>query len=96
MSKNHDASIRNLEKQISQLSRQIVALLGSSGGFTGNTVDNPKNGCFKVVEIDFEVITNKNEDELVEEDLIEKEEERTEREEIKNQGDQDERGVTIE
>ena len=44
MSKNHDASINNLEVQIDQLSRQIVALHGSSGGFIGNTIDNPKNG----------------------------------------------------
>lgn len=42
------------------------------------------------------MITNKGEDEIVEEELMEMEEVRTEREENKNQGDQEERGVTIE
>lgn len=43
MSRNHDAFIKDLKMQIDQLSKQIVALPSSSGGFTGNTVDNPKN-----------------------------------------------------
>lgn len=73
MSKNHDASIKNLEVQIGQLSRQIVVLSCLSGGFVGKTVENPKNESCKVVEIDFEVATNKGEDEIIEEDFIEKE-----------------------
>lgn len=44
----------------------------------------------------FEVITNKGEDEIVEEVLIEKEEERIEKEKSNSQGDQEERGFTIE
>lgn len=48
MSKNHDASIKNLEVQIGQLSRQIDALHGSNEGFTGNTVDNPKTSLVKL------------------------------------------------
>lgn len=81
---------------IGQLSRQISALPGSSGGFTGNTLDNPKNQFCKAVETGFEVITNTGEVEIVEEELMEKEEVRTKREKSKNQGAQVERGVTIE
>lgn len=43
ISRNHDASVKKLEVQIGQLSRQIATLHGSSGGFTGNTIDNPKS-----------------------------------------------------
>ncbi|XP_050892563.1 uncharacterized protein LOC127098101 [Lathyrus oleraceus] len=81
MSKNHDASIKNLEVQI---------------GFTGDTVDNPKNDSCKAIEKGFEVITKKGENEIVEEDLIEKEEVRIEKKESNNLGDQEEKGVTIE
>ncbi|MCI02814.1 hypothetical protein A2U01_0023848 [Trifolium medium] len=40
--KNHEASIKNLEVQIGQLSRQF-STLQNNGGFGGNTQDNPKN-----------------------------------------------------
>lgn len=50
MSRNHDAFIKKLETQIGQLSRQIIALPSSSEGFTGTTVDNPKNESCKAVE----------------------------------------------
>lgn len=53
MSRNHDASIKNLEEQIGQLSKQIVVLHDSSGGFIGNTVDNSKNESYKVAETSF-------------------------------------------
>lgn len=53
MSKNHDASIKKLEMQIGQLSIQIAALPSSSGGFTSNTIDNPKNEYCKAIEIGF-------------------------------------------
>lgn len=43
MSTNQDASIKNMEIKIGQLSRQIVALPRSNGVFIGNTVENPKN-----------------------------------------------------
>lgn len=82
--------------QIGQFSRQITTLPSSSGGFTGNIVDNPKNESCKVVETSFEVIATKVENEIVEEVLMKKEEVRIEKEESKNQGDQEERGVTIE
>lgn len=94
MSKNHDTSIKFLEMQIGQLSRQITSLLGSSGGFTVNIIDNPINKSCKAVKTGFMGITNMGENEIMDEDLIEKEEVRTTREESKNQGDQDERGIT--
>lgn len=86
MSRNNDASIKNLETQIGQLSRQIVALPSLSGGFTGNTIDNPKNETCKVVEIDFGVVTKIGEAERVKVDDIEKKEGGIEKEESGNQG----------
>lgn len=56
MSRNHDASIKNLETQIDQLSRKIVVLPSSSEGFTGNTIDNPKNETCRVIETNFRVV----------------------------------------
>lgn len=50
-----------------------VALPSSSGGFTGNNVDNPKNKSCKDVETGYEVATKKGEDEIVEKDVTEKE-----------------------
>lgn len=41
--KNTNASIKNVEFQIGQLSRKIVAHANSNGGFNGNRMDNPKN-----------------------------------------------------
>ncbi|KAK2359227.1 hypothetical protein QL285_084620 [Trifolium repens] len=38
---NHKASIKNLEVQIGQLSKQMTS--SSSGGFVGNTCENPRN-----------------------------------------------------
>ncbi|XP_050910031.1 uncharacterized protein LOC127123897 [Lathyrus oleraceus] len=95
MSRKHDASIKNLETQIGQLSRQIVALPSSSGGFTGNTVDNPKNETCKVVETYFGVVTEKGEVERAQDDEIEKKECGSEKEDGENQGDKEERGVII-
>ncbi|CAJ2642402.1 unnamed protein product [Trifolium pratense] len=40
--KNHEASIKNLEVQMGQLSRQF-SMLQNQGGFGGNTHDHPKN-----------------------------------------------------
>lgn len=74
MSKNHDASIKKLEMQIGKLSRKIHVLPSLSGGFTGNIMDNLKNETCKALETSFELITNRGEDEIVEEDLIEEEE----------------------
>lgn len=74
MSRNHDASIKNLEMQIGQLFRQISALPSSSERFIGNTVDNPKNESCKAVETRFGVITENSEAEIVKEAAIEKEE----------------------
>lgn len=73
MSRNHDASIKNLEMQICQLSRQINPLPRSSEGFTCNIVDNPKNESCKAVETGFGMIIEKGEDEIVKEDVIMKE-----------------------
>ena len=57
--------------QVGQIYRQIVALPSSSGGFRGNIMDNPKNETCKALETSFQVITNRGEDEIVEEDFIE-------------------------
>ncbi|KAI5392578.1 hypothetical protein KIW84_077105 [Lathyrus oleraceus] len=65
LSRNHDTSIKNLETQIDRLSRKTATLPSSSGGFTGNTVNNPKNETCKVVETDFGVVTRKEEAEKV-------------------------------
>ena len=75
--------------QIGQLSRQITTLPRSGGGFRSNIMANPKNETCKAVETDFEVITKQGEDEIVEEDVIEKEE-------SGNQGEKEEIRVTIE
>lgn len=72
ISGNHDASVKNLETQIGQLSRQIVALPSSRGGFTGKNVDIPKNESCKAVDTGFGVIIENGKDEILEEDMIEK------------------------
>lgn len=95
VSRNHDAYIKEMKMHIGQLSRQITNLPSSSGGFTGNTVDKPKNESCKAVETGFGVITEKGQDEIVKEDVIEKEEDVIEKEESGNQGDEEEKGVTI-
>lgn len=64
MSRNHNASIKNMDMKIGQLSRQIVVLLSSSEGFTGNTVENPKNETCKVVDTNLGVIIEKGKDEI--------------------------------
>ncbi|XP_050916381.1 uncharacterized protein LOC127131507 [Lathyrus oleraceus] len=94
MSRNHDVSIKNLETWIGQLSKQINALPSSSGGFTGSTVDNPKNETCKVVETDFGVVTKEGEAERVKEGGIKKKEGRLEKEDSGNQCDKEERGFT--
>ncbi|MCI37747.1 hypothetical protein A2U01_0058973, partial [Trifolium medium] len=48
--KNHEASIKNLEIQMGQLSRQF-SNLQNSGGFGGNTQDNPKNENCKAINL---------------------------------------------
>jgi hypothetical protein len=52
--RNHEASIRNLETQIGQVSKQVAAQ--SSGGFVGNTVDNPKNESCKAIGLRSRVV----------------------------------------
>jgi hypothetical protein len=46
---NHKASIRNLEVQIGQLAKQMAS--SSSGGFVGNTCDNPKKESCNVIAL---------------------------------------------
>ncbi|MCI18432.1 hypothetical protein A2U01_0039586, partial [Trifolium medium] len=48
--KNQEALIKNLEVQMGQLSRQFSNLQGS-GGFGGNTQDNPKNESCKAINL---------------------------------------------
>lgn len=67
----------------------------SSGGFTGNTVDNPKNESCKDVETDFGVRIEKGEIEIVKEDVIERKECGIQKEENGNQGDKEEREFTL-
>jgi hypothetical protein len=50
MQKHHDASIKNLETQLGQLSRQFSELL-SQGSFGGNTKDNPRNESCKTITL---------------------------------------------
>ncbi|KAK2410681.1 hypothetical protein QL285_046032 [Trifolium repens] len=52
--KNNEASIKNLETQIGQLSRQVAAT--QNGGFGGNTVDNPKNESCKAISLRSRVV----------------------------------------
>ncbi|GAU41120.1 hypothetical protein TSUD_288100 [Trifolium subterraneum] len=52
--RNHEASIRNLETQIRQVSKQVATQ--SSGGFAGNTVDNPKNESCKAIGLRSRVV----------------------------------------
>ncbi|KAK2441832.1 hypothetical protein QL285_013078 [Trifolium repens] len=46
---NHKASIKNLEVQIGQLSKQMAS--SSNGGFVGNTCENPKKESCNVIEL---------------------------------------------
>lgn len=55
ISKNHEASIKSLEMQIGQLSRQVRSIPSSNGGFMGNIIDNPKNETCKAIELEKEV-----------------------------------------
>lgn len=64
MCRNQDVSIKNIEMNISQLSRQIAAFPSSSGGFTSNIVDNPKNETCKVVDTNLGVNIRKDKDEI--------------------------------
>lgn len=68
ISRNQDATIKNMEMNIDELSRQITALPSSSGGFTGNTVDNSKNETCKVVDTNLGVIIEKGKDEIEKEE----------------------------
>ncbi|KAK2370199.1 hypothetical protein QL285_083268 [Trifolium repens] len=52
--KNNEASIKNLETQIGQLSRQVATT--QNGGFGGNTVDNPKNESCKAIGLRSRVV----------------------------------------
>lgn len=54
----------------------------SEEGFTDNTIDNPKNETWKVVDTDLGVIIEKDKYEIDKEDN-------------KNQGEQEERGFTL-
>ncbi|GAU46855.1 hypothetical protein TSUD_385320 [Trifolium subterraneum] len=50
MQKHNDASIKNLETQMGQLSRQFSELM-SQGTFGGNTKDNPRNEQCKTITL---------------------------------------------
>ncbi|MCI01307.1 hypothetical protein A2U01_0022332, partial [Trifolium medium] len=52
--KNHEASIKNLETQIGQLSRQFVA--SQNNGFEGSTKDNPRNENCKAIKLRSRVV----------------------------------------
>lgn len=53
--------------QIGQLSRQVALLPGSSGGFIGNTIDNPKDKTCKAIKLGYGVERSWREDEIYEE-----------------------------
>ncbi|GAU40179.1 hypothetical protein TSUD_374870 [Trifolium subterraneum] len=50
MQKHNDSSIKNLETQMGQLSRQFSEIL-SQGSFGGNTKDNPRNESCKAITL---------------------------------------------
>lgn len=56
MNKNTEASIKKLEMQIGQLSRQMEALASKNGGFVRNTIYNPKNESCKAIELRNKVV----------------------------------------
>ena len=74
--------------KIDQLSRQIVVLPSLSGGFTDNTIDSPKNETCKVLDTSLGEIIKQDKDDTTKEGVIE-------REKSENQGDKEEREVTI-
>lgn len=96
MSRNHDGYIKFFGDAYWSAVQTNSCITQLEGGFTGNTIGNPKNESCKAVETGFEVATNKGKEEIVEEVFIEEEEVRIEKEKSNNQGDQEERGVTIE
>jgi hypothetical protein len=51
---NHKASIKNLEVQIGQLSKQMAS--SSSGGFEGNTCENPRKESCNAIELRSRVV----------------------------------------
>ncbi|KAK2354353.1 hypothetical protein QL285_091885 [Trifolium repens] len=51
---NHKASIKNLEVQIGQLSKQMAS--SSSGGFVGNTCENPRKESCNAIELRSRVV----------------------------------------
>ena len=57
--KNQDASIRNLETQIGQLSRQIAER--PQGTFPSDTIVNPKEHCKAIVTRSGKVLGNEDE-----------------------------------
>lgn len=71
------------------------ALPSSSGRFTRNTIDNPKNENWKVVEAEFGFGTSKEKVEKVQEEEIKEKVGESEKEENRNQCNEEERGVTL-
>ncbi|XP_050909933.1 uncharacterized protein LOC127123788 [Lathyrus oleraceus] len=90
-----DALWKDLVKRLNFLISREITLIPTPTIPDGK-ITRILDGSFKDVETSFELITNRGENEIVEEDLMEKEELMTEREESKNQGDQEEIGATIE
>lgn len=56
MSKNTEASIKNLEIQIGRLSIELAEQPSSSGFFGGNTIDNLKNDSCKDIMLKNRVV----------------------------------------
>jgi hypothetical protein len=52
--KNHEASIKNLENQVGQLSRQFSAT--QNNGFEGSTKDNPGHESCKAIKLRSRVV----------------------------------------
>ncbi|XP_045830999.1 uncharacterized protein LOC123922316 [Trifolium pratense] len=88
--RNHEASIRNLEIQIGQISKQVTAQ--SNGGFAGNTLDNPRNESCNAIGLRSRVVPSvvSKKSEKIKESEVEKEggvekNERLEEEESENE-----------
>lgn len=88
MGRNQNESIKNMEMNIGHLFRQISVFPNTSGGLTGNTVENPKNETCKVVDEGSGVIIEQDNKKTVQEGVIG-------REDTRKQGNEEERGDTL-
>jgi hypothetical protein len=81
--KNHEASIKNLENQVGQLSRQFSAT--QNNGFEGSTKDNPGHESCKAIKLRSRIVPSLEvETKKKSESNVEKEEEKDVEGEVEN------------